>query len=563
MAGSSDFKLKFVIDADGRTAKQELNSIYAEVNKIGGAFTSTFGGAIPILGAVAGGLTAVAGGVALVTAGLFEASKQAAEYGSEIYDASVKTGLAAQTVSALKLASDRSGTSLESTANVIVKFTKLVGEAAQGSDKARQTLTRLGIEPQEAIKDLDGTLGKVIQRVSDLTDPVSRGAAAVQLFGKSGAEFLKVIDDMKGNLPGAIAEVKRLGLSLDNDAAKAADEFGDQLDTLDKQFHAIRITIGQAFLPVFNEMASTVSEWLADNQQELRQWADATQTRLRGAASYWEEYWRDIKNYAQGYYTWLEQKQKDLPLGLGTKLPDNFGVPEGGYIKDATDALTKRGLATKGASARGGLRVDDYLADLDAQKAAADKAQKEREAAAKRSAAAQIDILKTQLSQSQHLYETTYQKIEDKFKEKGGADVFLEGYRKAFSILQGELSTIIPQLDKAEFAAARSAKATAAEIQKLQQEHDVRNQQLGEFGTSVYQRAQQAIKDQEKKGAEDSVTTSEQEMNRTLEKYRAGYEQRKAIQAAYLASGVTRQSEYEQEIGRIEYEAYSGRDPSE
>jgi hypothetical protein len=98
MAGSSDFKLKFVIDADGRTAKQELNSIYAEVNKIGGAFTSTFGGAIPILGAVAGGLTAVAGGVALVTAGLFEASKQAAEYGSEIYDASVKTGLTAQTV---------------------------------------------------------------------------------------------------------------------------------------------------------------------------------------------------------------------------------------------------------------------------------------------------------------------------------------------------------------------------------------------------------------------------------------------------------------------------------
>jgi hypothetical protein len=133
------------------------------------------------------------------------------------------------------------------------------------------------------------------------------------------------------------------------------------------------------------------------------------------------------------------------------------------------------------------------------------RAQKEREAAAKRSAAAQIDILKTQLSQAQHLYETTYQKIEAKFKEKGGADVFLEGYRKAFSILQGELSTIIPQLDKAEFAAARSAKATAAEIQKLQQEHDVRNQQLSEFGTSVYQRAQQAIKDQEKKGTEDSV----------------------------------------------------------
>jgi hypothetical protein len=555
MAGLSDYKLKFVIDADGRTAKQELNSVYAEINKLGGGLTSTFGGAIPILGAVAGGLAAVAGGIALVTAGLYEASKQAAEYGSEIYDSSIKTGLHAETISALKLASDRSGTSLENTANIVVKFTKLVGEAAQGSDKARQTLTRLGIEPQEAIKDLDGTLAKVIERVSELPDPVSRGTAATQLFGKAGAEFLKVIDDMKGNLPGAVAEVKRLGLSLSDDAAKAADEFGDQLDTLDKQFHGIRVTIGQAFLPIFNDMAHSVSDWLAKNQGELRQWADQTQTSLRGAASYWNHYWKEIKDSAQDYYSWLEQKQKDLPLGLGTKLPSNFAVPEGGYIKDATDALTREGQRTRGASGTGGLRTDDYLADLDAQKAAADKAAKEREAAAKRSAAAQIDILKSQLSQAQHLYEYTYQQIEAKFKEKGGADVFLEGYKKAFAILQGELTTIIPQLDKAEMAAARSAKATAAEIEKIQQEHDVRNQQLSEFGTSIYQRAQSAINDQEKKGTEDSASKAQQEMDRTLEVYRAGYDHRRAIQEAYYASGVISETEYAREIGRIAYEA--------
>jgi hypothetical protein len=121
----------------------------------------------------------------------------------------------------------------------------------------------------------------------------------------------------------------------------------------------------------------------------------------------------------------------------------------------------------------------------------------------KRSAAAQIDILKTQLSQAQHLYEYTYQQIETKFKEKGGADVFLEGYKQSFRDPAGRATTIIPQLDKAEMSAARSAKATAAEIQKLQQEHDVRNQQLSEFGTGIYQRAQGAINDQEKKGTED------------------------------------------------------------
>jgi hypothetical protein len=76
------------------------------------------------------------------------------------------------------------------------------------------------------------------------------GTAATQLFGKSGAEFLKVIDDMKGNLPGAIAEVKSSGSSLER-CRQASGRIRRQLDTLDKQFHAIRVTIGQAFLPVF------------------------------------------------------------------------------------------------------------------------------------------------------------------------------------------------------------------------------------------------------------------------------------------------------------------------
>jgi hypothetical protein len=354
MAGSSDFKLKFVIDADGRTAKQELNSIYAEVNKIGGAFTSTFGGAIPILGAVAGGLTAVAGGVALVTAGLFEASKQAAEYGSEIYDASVKTGLTTETISALKLASDRSGTSLENTASLVTKFTKVLGEAAQGSDKARATLIRLGIDPKAAFQDLDTTLGQAIEKINNLPDPVSRATAATQLFGKAGSEFLKVIDDMKGNLPGAVAEVKKLGLAIDKDAAKQADEFGDTLDTLDKQFHAIRVTIGQTFIPVFKDMAVYVSSWLERNQSEISAWSSRTQVAIAGATSYWEEYWHKQQDAAAVYYDWLEEKKKQLGPFLGGDIPTGGTYVGQGQSIDAYNAAIQRGQQVRAKQQKSG-----------------------------------------------------------------------------------------------------------------------------------------------------------------------------------------------------------------
>jgi len=147
MAGSvTQFPLKYKIEADGKQAKAEIKDVDKLINKLGGGVSfknllstakSDFGSLEGIVSKAASSITvpfsaaagAVAGiGTAVTAAGvgigltLFNLSKEAADFGSEIYNVSVKTGLSAETISSLKLASDRTGVSMESLGTIVNRF---------------------------------------------------------------------------------------------------------------------------------------------------------------------------------------------------------------------------------------------------------------------------------------------------------------------------------------------------------------------------------------------------------------------------------------------------------
>jgi hypothetical protein len=268
-----DFKLRYLIDADGRKAKAELNDVDRHINKMGAGITGSLGGAAGILGTAAAGLSAVVVGGVAVTKQLFDMSKAASEFGSKIFDASEKTGLHAETLSSMKFAADQSGSSLENVTSAIAKFSKNVGAAVDGSKEAAASMKALGIDPQAALKDLDGSLAKVFDRIAKAKPGIEQITLAQKAFGKSGADLLPFIKSFDGDLAGLVKRAKELGVTIDDEAARAADEFGDQLDTLGAQFEGITRTIGTAFMPVFMDMAKETSDWAVRNKDEIADWA--------------------------------------------------------------------------------------------------------------------------------------------------------------------------------------------------------------------------------------------------------------------------------------------------
>ena len=291
-----EFKLRYVIDADGRKAKAELQDVDRLMNNFGANAGVGFAAIGASAAVAAAGVAAVGTAAIAVGRTLYDLSKQAADFGSLIFDASQKTGLTAESLSAMKFAADQSGASLDDITNGIARFAKEVGAAADGSEKAAAKLKDFGIEPQAALNDLDAALATVFKRIQDAKPGIEQITLAQKAFGRSGADLLPFIKSFDGDLAGLTARAKELGVTIDDEAARASDEFGDQLDTLSAQFEGVGRTIGQAFMPIFMDMATATSEWFVRNKGEIKEWSEAAATGFQASGSMISQWASNVAN---------------------------------------------------------------------------------------------------------------------------------------------------------------------------------------------------------------------------------------------------------------------------
>jgi hypothetical protein len=220
----------------------------------------------PIAGA---GIAAVAGVGIAAGATLFTLAKNASDAGSKIHDLSEQTGLSAETLSSLDYAAGQSGSSVEALSSEIAKFTKLIGEANNGSQEAKEKLQSLGIDTQKPITDLNAALSTAFRTIYNAKPGIEQGTLAMAAFGKAGENAIPVIDSFKGNLEQLMATAKRLGAQLSKEDVDAADEFGDALNLLEVQVKATSNKIALQYAPDITKAMKEVSEALAESKDVI------------------------------------------------------------------------------------------------------------------------------------------------------------------------------------------------------------------------------------------------------------------------------------------------------
>lgn len=244
-------------------------------------FTSEIGAGTGALEAFAGP-AGVAVGVTLAFAGaavsagtaMFALAKEASDYGSEIADAEAKTGLTAESLSALRYQAQLSGSDFGELSGGISKFTKTVGESAKGNEEATQKLKNLGLDPQEAVKDLDGALTKVFKTINDAKPGVNQMTAAQDAFGKSGANLIPTIKSMDGDFAALKKRATELGIVLSEEDVRAADAFGDTLDTVTLQAKGAAYQFAYGFMPAITHTMDEISGSLKNNKDVWREWGE-------------------------------------------------------------------------------------------------------------------------------------------------------------------------------------------------------------------------------------------------------------------------------------------------
>ena len=236
--------------------------------------------ALPIVGAVAAGIAA---GIGAAAVGLFQLAKGAAESGAEIDRLNKITGLSAETLSALRVASEQSGGSISEFEEAWESFVEVLNDGARGSEEAREKLLRLGLDPQKAFQDVEGSFARVVQVIGSIESPTLKAAAAADAMGESSLPLLPMFNELGSDLGAYTAKLKEMGLILDKEAVKQSKEFDQSLRLLQLQLKGLGFTLGREFMPDFQKGISDFSTLLKNNQATIKSWAEEIRKTVSGA----------------------------------------------------------------------------------------------------------------------------------------------------------------------------------------------------------------------------------------------------------------------------------------
>src|SRR5579862_8353211 len=216
------------------------------------------------------GAILAAGGTAIVGA-LTAMSEKAAGFGSEIYLAEQRTGVAADTLSGLKLAAESVGGSLDSVTLGLRKLATDAENASNGNKSAADLFSRLGVSVLDAgghVKDMNVLLPEVTDALSHVSNNTELAADAQALFGKGGAALLPILSQGSAGLTAYSDKAKETGQSVTDMQAAQSRAFSLAQEDAEKALGGIAMAIGQVFLPAMTDLTNSVTSHL----ETIHQW---------------------------------------------------------------------------------------------------------------------------------------------------------------------------------------------------------------------------------------------------------------------------------------------------
>lgn len=245
-------KLAILITGDASGAISEMKKLAAESEKnLGktGADVSNFSKQATKIGA---GMVGV--GTGLLAVGLSAASTTT-DLGKEVIKLQRYTGMNAESASKLAYAAKMSGVDVDSLAVGIGKLSKTM---ATTPDK----LTKMGVEAKTSdghLRSMTDVLGDVADKFKKMGPGTESTAAALELFGRSGANLLPFLLKGKDGIGELSAEAEKMGLVLSQDNIDAVKKNIVAQRQLTAAVNGAKVQIGNEMLPILTKFTETMT----------------------------------------------------------------------------------------------------------------------------------------------------------------------------------------------------------------------------------------------------------------------------------------------------------------
>lgn len=178
---------------------------------------------------------------------------------------SKKTGFTTARIQELQYAGSQLGAKQEDVNEALLRFTRTVGEAAQGSDQAREALARVGISVDDLKrKSLEQLFDQAQRTLARTTSETQRLAAANDAFGRVAKNVANFLSAQEAEMESLRIKAYELGAVLSSESIAKAKETKDKFEALSRVISVQLSEAVAAIAPLLTNMAgglSNLAQW--------------------------------------------------------------------------------------------------------------------------------------------------------------------------------------------------------------------------------------------------------------------------------------------------------------
>ncbi|MCI5073952.1 MAG: hypothetical protein MRY80_02855, partial [Oricola sp.] len=222
---------------------------------------------------VANSMAGIAVAASAALAGVSVAIGKTISTADEMTKSAQKFGVPVDQLSRLKHAADLSGVSIDTLGTGLRRLSDTMLQVSAGaSTSATRALEALDVTVQNSdgsLRSSSDVMTDIAGKLSQMQDGAAKTAAAMAIFGRSGADLIPMLNAGRDGLAAMLAEADALGITLDRNTGQAAERFNDNLTRLGKITDGFTLKLTAAMLPAL-EKASEAFLAIANDGEKVQ-----------------------------------------------------------------------------------------------------------------------------------------------------------------------------------------------------------------------------------------------------------------------------------------------------
>lgn len=270
-------QLKIIISAEIDNLKKNIDSAKKEVtsfkDKVAEAKKNVDADIAKMGKGIATGMATAVAGASAAVAGLYKLATGSAETADEIDKMSQKIGISKQAYQEWDYICSQSGVDVNVFKNGIKTLTTQMDAAASGTESAQENFKALGLTWEDGngkLKSQEKMMEEAITALAGMEDGTERARIAQELFGKAGVELAPILNSGADGIEELRTRCHDLGLIMSDEAVNAGVKLGDTIDDVKSTFGAITDRIGTSFMPIVQQMADKLLEFMPQIENAIK-----------------------------------------------------------------------------------------------------------------------------------------------------------------------------------------------------------------------------------------------------------------------------------------------------